>query len=125
MAERGHEVVVYCRSGHYSKRPPEHLGMQLRYLPSLRQKHLETLSHTALSTLRLPRGTAIVGTAALERFGLNSGGYLLFVGRLVPDNAPDQYLEGSAFPGLTFRPWSSAIRHIRTRTKECCVPRRL
>jgi hypothetical protein len=34
--------------------------MQLRYLPALRQKHLETLSHTALSALRLPRGTAIV-----------------------------------------------------------------
>ncbi len=34
--------------------------MQLRYLPAVRQKHLETLSHTALSTLRLPRGTAIV-----------------------------------------------------------------
>jgi hypothetical protein len=27
MVERGHEVVVvYCRSGHYSTRPLEHLG---------------------------------------------------------------------------------------------------
>jgi glycosyltransferase involved in cell wall biosynthesis len=182
MVERGHEVVVYCRSGHYAERPAEHLGMQLRYLPAVRQKHLETLSHTTLSALRLPRGTAIVcmgvgnapavrwlelrgrrtvfnvdgadwqrdkwgrfarwylrtcegmaaggkslvvadakavqdyyeraygrqtelvpygadppadrGTAVLERFGLKPGGYLLFVGRLVPENAPDQYLEG-------------------------------
>jgi glycosyltransferase involved in cell wall biosynthesis len=188
MVERGQEVVVYCRSGHYSERPPEHLGMQLRYLPAVKQKHLETLSHTALSTLRLPRGTAIVcmgvgnapvvrwlelrgrrtvfnvdgadwqrekwgrfarwylrtcegmaargrslvvadamavqdyyecaygrqtelvpygadppsdrGTAALERFGLKPGGYLLFVGRLVPENAPDLYLEGVCLSGL-------------------------
>jgi glycosyltransferase involved in cell wall biosynthesis len=188
MVERGHAVVVYCRSGHYSERPPEHLGMQLRYLPAVKQKHLETLSHTALSTLNLPRGTAIVcmgvgnapavrwlelrgrrtvfnvdgadwqrdkwgpfarwylrtcegmaaggrslvvadakavqdyyeraygrqtelvpygadppadrGTAVLERFGLKPGGYLLFVGRLVPENGPDQFLEGVRLSGL-------------------------
>jgi glycosyltransferase involved in cell wall biosynthesis len=188
MVERGHEVVVYCRSGHYAERPAEHLGMQLRYLPAVKQKHLETLSHTALSTLSLPRGTAIVcmgvgnapavrwlelrgrrtvfnvdgadwqrdkwgrfarwylrtcegmaaggkslvvadakavqnyyeraygrqtelvpygadppadrGTAVLERFGLTPGGYLLFVGRLVPENAPDQFLEGVRLSGL-------------------------
>jgi hypothetical protein len=156
--------------------------MQLRYLPAVRQKHLETLSHTALSTLRLPRGTAIVcmgvgnapvvrrlelrgrrtvfnvdgadwqrekwgrfarwylrtsqslaaggsslviadakavqnyyrreygretelvpygtdppsdrGTAVLERFGLKSGGYRLFVGRLVPENDARPVLRG-------------------------------
>lgn len=34
--------------------------MRLRYLPAVRAKHLETLSHTALSALRLPRRTAIV-----------------------------------------------------------------
>lgn len=188
MVERGHEVIVYCRSGHYSTRPAEHLGMQLRYLPAVKQKHLETLSHTALSTVRLPRRTAIVcmgvgnapavrwlelrgrrtvfnvdgadwqrdkwgrfarwylrtcesmaargrslviadakavqayyqhtygretelvpygadppadrGTATLERFGLTPGGYLLFVGRLVPENAPDQYLEGVRLSGV-------------------------
>src|SRR5712664_1744709 len=61
MVERGHEVVVYCRSGHHIKeRPPEYLGMKLRYLPAVRQKHLETLSHTGLSTIGLPRTTAIV-----------------------------------------------------------------
>ena len=188
MVERGHEVVVYCRSSHYVTRPSEHLGMQLRYLPAVKQKHLETLSHTALSALRLPRGTAIVcmgvgnapavgwlelrgrravfnvdgadwqrdkwgrfarwylrtcermaargkslvvadakavqdyyeraysrqtelvpygadapadrGTAVLERFGLKPGGYLLFVGRLVPENAPDQFLEGVRLSGV-------------------------
>jgi glycosyltransferase involved in cell wall biosynthesis len=188
MVERGHEVVVYCRTSHYAERPAEHLGMQLRYLPAVKQKHLETLSHTALSTMQLPRSTAIVcmgvgnapavrwlelrgrrtvfnvdgadwqrekwgrfarwylrtcegmaaggksvvvadakavqdyyeraygrqtelvpygadppadrGTAVLERFGLKPGSYLLFVGRLVPENAPDQYLEGVRLSGL-------------------------
>jgi glycosyltransferase involved in cell wall biosynthesis len=188
MVERGHEVVVYCRSGHYLQHPTEHLGMQLRYLPAVKQKHLETLSHTALSAMRLPRETAIVcmgvgnapairslelsgrrtvfnvdgadwqrekwgrfarwylrtcegmaaggksivvadaravqdyyeraysrhtelvpygadppadrGTETLARFGLKPGGYLLFVGRLVPENAPDQFLEGVRLSGL-------------------------
>jgi glycosyltransferase involved in cell wall biosynthesis len=40
------------------------------------------------------------GTEALERFGLKPGGYLLFVGRLVPENAPDQFLEGVRLSGL-------------------------
>jgi hypothetical protein len=34
------------------------------------------------------------GTEALEWFGVKPGGYLLFIGRLVPEDAPDQYLEG-------------------------------
>jgi glycosyltransferase involved in cell wall biosynthesis len=188
MVERDHEVIVYCRTSHYAERPAEHLGMKLRYLPAVRQKHLETLSHTALSTLSLPRGTAIVcmgvgnapvvrwlelrgrrtvfnvdgadwqrdkwgrfarwylrtseslaaggksiviadakavqdyyertygrqtelvpygadppadrGTEVLERFGLKPGGYVLFVGRLVPENAPDQFLQGVRLSGL-------------------------
>jgi glycosyltransferase involved in cell wall biosynthesis len=60
MVEEGHQVTVFCRSGHYREHPPEYLGMRLEYLPAVRQKHLETLSHTALSAWKLPRGTAIV-----------------------------------------------------------------
>src|SRR5712664_346059 len=188
MVERGHEVVVYCRTMHYRERLPEYLGMRLRYLPAIKQKHLETLSHTALSTLTLPRGTAIVcmgvgnapvvrwlemtgrktvfnvdgadwqrdkwgrfarwylrksegmaaggrsvvladadavqryyerehgratevvpygadppadrGTAALAKFGLEPKGYLLWVGRLVPENGPHDYLAGARLAGI-------------------------
>jgi glycosyltransferase involved in cell wall biosynthesis len=188
MVERGHEVIVYCRTTHFRERPASHLGMQLRYLPAIRQKHLETLSHTALSALGLPRDTAVVcmgvgnapvirwldvwgrrsvfnvdgadwqrdkwgrfarwylhaseslaagsrsfvvadaeavrdylqrvygraselipygadppadqGTATLEKFGLKPGGYLLWVGRLVPENAPSDFLEGVRLSGL-------------------------
>jgi glycosyltransferase involved in cell wall biosynthesis len=188
MVERGHEVIVYCRTSHYQERPAEYRGMRLRYVPALKQKHLETVTHTALSALRLPSGTAIVcmgvgnapvvrfletrgrrvvfnvdgtdwqrkkwgrvakwylrtsesmaahgrsliiadaramavyyrntydretelvaygadppadtGTDALERFGLESNGYLLYVGRLVPENAPGDYLEGVRLAGI-------------------------
>lgn len=188
MVERGHEVIVFCRSAHYRERMSEYKGMRLEYIPAVRQKHLETLSHTTLSALRLPSRTAIVcmgvgnapvvrgleirgrrvvfnvdgadwqrdkwgrfarsylrfcerlaarsrgvivadaravqdyyereygrqtelvpygadppadrGTTALDRFGLETGGYLLFVGRLVPENAPDQFLEGVKLSGL-------------------------
>jgi glycosyltransferase involved in cell wall biosynthesis len=188
MVERGHEVTVFCRSSHYAERRQEYLGMKLRYLPAVRQKHLETLSHTALSVMRLPRTTAVIcmgvgnapvvrwlelrgrrtvfnvdgadwqrgkwgrfarwylrttegtaakgrsivvadakavqdyyereyhrqtelvpygadppadrGTATLDRFDLKTSGYLLFVGRLVPENAPDLFLEGVRLAGI-------------------------
>src|SRR5438067_799121 len=47
LAERGHEVVVYCRTAPGSTEPPaaEHLGMQLVHLPAARKRSLETLSH--------------------------------------------------------------------------------
>ncbi len=188
MVERGHEVTVFCRAGHYRERPPEYLGMKLSYLPAVRQKHLETLSHTALSVMRLPRDTAIVcmgvgnapvvrwlelrgrrcvfnvdgadwqrakwgrfaswylrstegmasrgrsivvadaravqdyylrrygretelvaygadppadrGTDTLARFQLQPGAYVLWVGRMVPENAADLFVEGMRLAGI-------------------------
>jgi glycosyltransferase involved in cell wall biosynthesis len=50
LAGRGHEVSVYCRTRH---REPIYLGVRLQYLPALRHKYLETVVHTALSTLHL------------------------------------------------------------------------
>lgn len=189
MVERGHEVTVFCRSKHYRERQKEYLGMRLEYLPAVRQKHLETLSHTALSAIRIPRGTAIIcmgvgnapvvralevrgrrtvfnvdgadwrrdkwgrfaswylrttermaargksivladaeavrryyrdvyqretevvpygadppadtGTRALETWLLESGCYLLLVGRLVPENGVHDYLAGVKLSGVS------------------------
>ncbi len=188
MVQRGHEVTVFCRSSHYKERPAKYLGMRLQYLPAVRQKHLETLTHTAFSASRLPRRTAIVcmgvgnapvvrslelggrrtvfnvdgadwrrdkwgrfarwylrtteklaaagksivvadaeavrtyyretygretelvrygadppadrGIETLQRWGLDAGCYLLFVGRLVPENGAHDYLEGARRAGL-------------------------
>src|SRR3954452_14721151 len=52
LVDRGHEVTVYCRPKD-DERPAEHLGMKLVHLPSMKQKQLETLSHTALSALHM------------------------------------------------------------------------
>ena len=47
LAERGHEVTVYCR-----ERYPEetYRGVRLRYLPTIRHKYFDTLAHTFVST---------------------------------------------------------------------------
>lgn len=188
MVERGHDVTVFCRTTHYRDRLRDHLGMRLEYLPAVPQKHLETLSHTALSAFQLSKDMAVVcmgvgnapvvraleltgrrtvfnvdgadwqrdkwgrfaswylktcevlaarsrsiviadaeavrryyhevyhratevvpygadppadrGTTALEKFALEPGRYLLYVGRLVPENAPHDFLEGVRLAGL-------------------------
>ena len=47
----GHEVTVYGRST--SRELKQHLGMSVVNLPAIRIKSLETLSHTALSSMHL------------------------------------------------------------------------
>ncbi|WP_369258292.1 DUF1972 domain-containing protein [Geodermatophilus amargosae] len=51
LADRGHRVVVYCRTapGAQEPLPAAHLGMELVHLPAARRRSLETLSHSALS----------------------------------------------------------------------------
>lgn len=51
LVERGHEVTVYCRDSYYKTKQPSYLGMHLKYLPNLKRKSLDTLSHTLLSVL--------------------------------------------------------------------------
>ncbi len=64
LAARGHEVRVYCREPHPKGR---YLGVDLCYLPAIRHKYLETISHTALCTLHLlakPADVALYCNAA-------------------------------------------------------------
>lgn len=53
LVAQGHDVTVYCRTGNSGETPDprEYLGMTLVHLPALRNKQLETLSHTFLSAL--------------------------------------------------------------------------
>lgn len=54
LADRGHDVRVYCRSSDATKaRPKTFLGMNLVWLPAMRKRSLETLSHTGLSVAHL------------------------------------------------------------------------
>lgn len=48
LAERGHEVTVYCRAEHTE---PAYRGVKLRYVPTIRHKYFDTIAHTGLSTL--------------------------------------------------------------------------
>ena len=50
LAERGHEVTVYCRERHPEAR---YRGVRLQYLPTIRHKYFDTLAHTCISTLHL------------------------------------------------------------------------
>lgn len=50
LAERGHEVTVYCRERHSEA---GYRGVNLVCLPTIRHKYLDTIVHTAVSTLHL------------------------------------------------------------------------
>jgi glycosyltransferase involved in cell wall biosynthesis len=53
LVERGHDVVVYCRTDADTAPLPLHRGMRLVHLPAMRKRSLETLSHTGLSVAHL------------------------------------------------------------------------
>lgn len=50
LAARGHEVLIYCRQRYPGNR---YLGVRLVYLPTIRHKYLDTIVHTALTTIHL------------------------------------------------------------------------
>jgi glycosyltransferase involved in cell wall biosynthesis len=56
LAERGHRVTVYGRRGFIDPKLGEYRGMRLVVLPSVRRKHLETVSNTLLASLHAVDG---------------------------------------------------------------------
>lgn len=46
LAARDHEVTVYCRAGNGDPRESVYRGMRKKYVPCMKMKSLETLSHT-------------------------------------------------------------------------------
>jgi glycosyltransferase involved in cell wall biosynthesis len=51
LAERGHQVTVYCRSHYTPKVLREYRGVELVVLPTIRTKYLDTPVHTLVSCL--------------------------------------------------------------------------
>lgn len=49
LVQRGHKVVAYCRP-HFTPAVPVYRGIHVRRVPCIRSKHLETLTHSLLST---------------------------------------------------------------------------
>ncbi len=71
LAGRGHDVTVYNRSHFIKDTGKEYRGVRIVSLPCIRTKHLETITHTLLSTLHALFGRydivyyCIVGNAPL------------------------------------------------------------
>lgn len=53
LVKRGHDVTVYCRPHTATARLPSYEGCKLVYLPTIRNKYLETFVHTGLSTIHM------------------------------------------------------------------------
>ncbi len=51
LVERGHQVTVYCRTHHITYPEPTYRGMRLVKLPTIANKYLDTIVHSALSGL--------------------------------------------------------------------------
>ena len=67
LADRGHDIVVYCRTRGVDAELERYKGMRLVHFGALRKRSLETLSHTGLSVAHLIRNrtnAAIVFNAA-------------------------------------------------------------
>jgi glycosyltransferase involved in cell wall biosynthesis len=47
LAERGHEIIVYCRSGYYPDREPEWKGVRRIFYPAPEHKSLGQFTHAA------------------------------------------------------------------------------
>ena len=81
LVDRGHDVVVFCRSSAESEQQSNYQGMRLVHLPALRTRSLETLSHTALSAVH----RALAGTDAAVLFNAAHSPFLpLFRLRGIP-----------------------------------------
>jgi glycosyltransferase involved in cell wall biosynthesis len=51
LAARGHEITVYCRVPHITYKGTAYRGMRLVKLPTIRSKHLDTITHSLLSAV--------------------------------------------------------------------------
>ena len=51
LVARGHDVTVYCRVPHITYLEATYRGMRLVKLPTIRSKHLDTITHSLLSSL--------------------------------------------------------------------------
>jgi glycosyltransferase involved in cell wall biosynthesis len=56
LVQRGHEITVYNRSNYYAEHHAEYRGVRIVNIPTIRQKHLDTLYHTLVSTIHAYAG---------------------------------------------------------------------
>ncbi len=51
FVQNGIETLVYCRSNYFKTKLQTYNGVRLFYLPSIKSKHLDTITHTFLSVI--------------------------------------------------------------------------
>ena len=56
LAERGHDVTVYCRPNYVREPQDRYRGMRLRHVPTIGTKHLDAIVHSGLSAVDALRG---------------------------------------------------------------------
>ena len=52
FVKKKYDVTVFCRSSHYKKRMKNYKGVKLIYTPSIKTKHLDTITSTFLSFIK-------------------------------------------------------------------------
>lgn len=77
LADFGHDLTIYCRT-YFTPRIRWHDAMRLVRVPCIRTKHLETLTHTILSTLH-----AIFGPFDIVHFHALGPALFSFLPRMV------------------------------------------
>lgn len=75
LAERGHDVVVYCRTNNVEINENEYRGVKLVKLPSIKSKHLDTPFHTTLSVCHLLMGK--LRPDIIQMYGVGNSLWLL------------------------------------------------
>ncbi|GAB4564348.1 MAG: hypothetical protein Kow0047_14020 [Anaerolineae bacterium] len=82
LAARGHEVTVYCRPHHVTYRGDTYRGMRLVRLPTIANKHLDTIVHSFLSSCHaLTQGYDVCLYLLVEAFqGLDTDMRCVIVG---------------------------------------------
>lgn len=58
LAERGHDVTVYCRASYSTQWASHHRGMKLRHIRTVETKHLDAIVHSGLSVVDAMRAHA-------------------------------------------------------------------
>jgi glycosyltransferase involved in cell wall biosynthesis len=79
LVHRGHEVTVYNRSNYYAEHRDHYRGVSIVNIPTIRQKHLDTIYHTLVSTIHACAGKydvlfyCIVGNSPITALARLSG----------------------------------------------------
>lgn len=89
LVQRGHEVIVFCRSNYTESGLTEHRGMQLIRVPAVSSKHLDAIVSSAIATAK-----TMVTKADIVHFHAVGPGAFSFVPRYLSRKHVVQTIHG-------------------------------